>query len=286
MSDQASKLRQMVAGREGTDLAEPGARFLAVVSGKGGVGKTNLAANLAILLGRAGKRVILLDADFGLANIDVLFDVEPTPNLSHVLRGEKEILDCLVSVADHVKFLPGIRGLARLANLGEGDRDLLLDRFHALESEADFVILDTDSGVGDNVLQLAAMAHEVMIVTQPELTAMNDAYACVKLLARIETVGQIGVVVNMASHRMEAEKVAEGLIGITRKFLGIEPEFWGYVLKDAHVPVSVGRCRPFVLEYPRCHASMGLGRIANRLLGETTLEPEAGIIERLSSWFR
>ncbi len=287
MSDQASNLRRLVAERQGPPVAGRRARTLAILSGKGGVGKTNLGVNLALLLGQAGKRVILLDADFGLANVDVLFDVDPPFTIQHVLAGEKEVADCLVPVAEGVRLLPGVSGVARLANLETSERMRLLERFSTLEDDADFLILDTGAGVGDNVIQMAAMADMVMILTVPEPTAITDAYACVKLLARLELPARLGMVVNMVANRPEAQRVVDGLIGVTKRFLGVEPEYWGYVLRDAHVQVAVKRRRPFVLEYPRCPAAVCLRRIVPRLIESSAgVAGGEGLFGRLSSWFR
>lgn len=286
MADQADSLRRMVAGTRETGKAAGRARSVALISGRGGVGKTNLAASLAVLLGRAGRRVVLVDCDFGLANVDLLFEVDPPHNISHVLSGEKEVRDCLTHVADGVRILAGVNGVARLANLEAGERTGLLERLAAIETEADLVLFDAGCGVGDNVMEVAAMADAVLLVTVPEPTATWAAYASAKVLARREQASHVGLVVNRAAHRGEAERVAGKLGRVVKEHLGVELHPWGYVLEDPHVPVAVKRQRPFVQEFPRCPAAACLERVAERLGDGADPAPPGGVLSRLSSWFR
>lgn len=286
MTDQADSLRRMVAGRSEAGSATGRARTIALISGRGGVGKTNLAAGLAVLAGRAGRRVVLVDCAFGLANVDLLFEVDPPHNLTHVFSGEKEVRDCLVHVADGVRILAGVNGVARLANMESAERAGLLERLREIQTEADLVLLDAGCGVGDNVMEVAAMADAVLLVTVPEPTATWAAYASVKVLARRGEAPHVGLVVNRAAHRGEAERVAEKLGRVVREHLGVELHFWGYVLEDPHVPVAVKRQRPFVLEFPRCPATACLERVAERLGDGAGPAPPGGVLSRLSSWFR
>jgi len=238
------------------------ARVIAVTSGKGGVGKTNIAVNCAIEMARLGLRVIILDVDLGLANIDVVMDLRARYNLGHVIRGEKRIRDILVSAGGAVSVVPGASGLVELANMTDGQRDNLIRSFDALSSLADLLVVDTGAGVSRNVLGFAGAADEVVVVATPEPTSITDAYATIKLLNREQYRGRIDLVVNMVSSAGEAGRVAARIVKVAMQFLRERVYYIGHVERDSAVTSAVARRRPFVIEYPRSRAADQVRRLA------------------------
>src|SRR3954447_16522594 len=177
MVDQAAQLRSLVRQRRRASV-------IAVTSGKGGVGKSNVAVNLAIQLSKAGKRVVLLDADLGLANVDVLCNVDLTTNLSHVIARKKELREVMVDAPGGFRLIGGASGLARMADLADADRQRLVEALAELEQTADVILIDTGAGISPNVLTFTRAADHVLVVTTPEPTAITDAYAVIKVISR------------------------------------------------------------------------------------------------------
>jgi len=275
--DQAERLRQMM------DLPGRRGRMIAVASGKGGVGKTNVAVNLGISLARLGKRTVLIDVDIGLANADVILGVQPRFHLGNVLAGEVGILDALVPGPGGLQLLPGSTATS-FSDLSEGERGFLASRFRQLEAGSDFMIIDTAAGISRNVIEFSRAADEVLVVTTPEPTAITDAYALIKAVAREKGHGRIRLVVNQAIDRTDAGRVSERIRAVARRFLGIEVDNLGYILRDDRVPAAVRRRRPFVLDTPRTPASVCIRAIAERLLGEPPPAPRGptGFLERFA----
>lgn len=285
--DQAEALRLLVAS------AKAPARVLAVTSGKGGVGKSNLSVNLAIALADRGRRVILLDLDLGLANVDVLCGVHARYTIAHVVAGERDVAEAVVPGPGGIRILPGAAGLERLANLADREREALLRSLEALQHEADILILDTGAGIGRNTVAFAASADEVLVVTTPEPTAILDAYAVVKCVAREGPGAGMRLVVNQARSRVEADKIAAGVTGTARHFLNLYVEPFGHVLSDPCVPQAVRQKRPFLLAYPACPAAACVRALARRLAepdgaaageGGRRHPGEGGFFRRLAAW--
>jgi len=267
--DQAERLRELM------DLPLRRARAIAVASGKGGVGKTNLAVNLGLCLSRLGRRVILADVDIGLANADVLLGVEPRFHLGNVLAGEVGALDALVTGPEGLLLLGGSSATS-FSDLGPEERAFLARTFRELEAYADFLIVDTAAGISRNVIEFCRAADEVLVVTTPEPTAVTDGYALIKAIAREKGAGRIRLVVNQARDRAEAGRVSERLRIVSRRFLGIEVQDLGYVLSDEEVRTAVRRRRPFALEATRSPAAVCVRAIAERILEETRVPSPGG----------
>lgn len=261
-------------------------RTIAVASGKGGVGKSNIALNLSILLSAAGNRVALVDADIGLANLDVLLDVEVRADLSHVIAGSRELADVVIDLPTGVQFVPGASGLAGLANLSEFQRARLLDQLGALEAENDIIVIDCGAGIGRDVVTFASGAENVLVVTVPEPTAVTDAYATIKVLARQGYEGTVSLLVNQAANRQEARATYRRIAGVAKQFLGVTLLDAGHVVSDPKVPEAVRRREPFVLSYPRSPASLCLAALANRLAaGGCLTGRREGFFRRVANWF-
>ena len=279
MSDQADGLRQLVRARSGTTaLAEPEpplrtphapckARSLLLTSGKGGVGTSNLALNLAIALGELGQRVVLVDADLGLANIDLLCGITPAHDLGDVLSGDHSLAEVVVEGPSGVKVLPGAHGMRTLPDvLGDGPARLAAE-LAALESDADFVIVDAGSGLGPGIATLAAAADEVVVVTTPEPTSVADAHATIGRFRRLAGV-RLRALVNQAASAAEGDDVLTRLCASSRQFLGAVVTPLGHVQSDPHVPLAVRARQPFLRAYPGAAASRGVRRLARAIAGE------------------
>lgn len=274
--DQAEKLRSMV------DRAERRARVIAITSGKGGVGKTNLSVNLAVAMARMGRRVVVIDVDIGLANADVLLNLSPRFHLGHVLGGEVSPLDALVRTEVGVYVLPGASGSLAFSDLQDSERKYLIESFRQLEGYADYILIDTGAGISSNVIQFARSADTIVVVTTPEPTAITDGYAMIKTLSREKGCGSIQLVVNQAVDRLEAGQVSERIRMVSRRFLGLEVENLGHILSDNRVQKAVRRRRPFVLESPRGPASSGVRQICDRLLAEDTEARHDGFYKKFA----
>lgn len=242
------------------------ARVIAVTSGKGGVGKSNTSVNLAIALAAQGQRVILMDADLGLANIEVLLGLSSLHNLEHVIEGEKTISEILVNGPGGITVVPGSSGLAKIADLTHVGRQNLLGGLQELQAQSDFIILDTMAGIGRNAVAFSLAADEVILITTPEHPAIVDAYAMLKTLYanRAETV--VRLVVNMVPNPALAQAVYTKMSGVSQRYLGKNLSFLGYLARDSHVQQAVMQSKPFIIAYPHAPVSQCMNQIASRLL--------------------
>jgi flagellar biosynthesis protein FlhG len=251
LNDQATVLRELVSGRKDNVRFQEkitGVRSIAVLSGKGGVGKSNVAVNLALALADNGLDVALLDADLGLANIDILFGVIPKFNLGHVLKGEKELSEIVFKVGERVSIIPGGVGLRELADLDEHQQSWIIHRLSMLEDDADLLILDTSAGLHKSVLSFAMASDLSLLITTPEPTAIRDSYSVLKTLCRATDGNiKIGLVVNMASDEKEAFLVAERIISASEQFLDFKIPYFGCVLWDSELRESVKKRKPLLL---------------------------------------
>jgi flagellar biosynthesis protein FlhG len=262
------------------------ARTIAITSGKGGIGKSNVALNTAILLSAAGQRVALVDADLGTANLDVLMNLSVGGNLTHVMAGRRSLDQVVMTLPCGVQFVPGASGLAAAAHLSELQRLQLIETLTALEAENDLIIVDTGAGIGPDVLGFCSAADNVIVVTGPEATAMTDCYAVIKVLAQREFDGHLSVLVNMASGRMEARATYQRVSSVARQFLDIQVYDAGYILEDNKLRDSVRRREPVVLAWPRCPASRCLAALATKLCeGGALVERRQGFFRRVANWF-
>lgn len=274
MKDQAEKLREIIndikSYSKQSVSASSGsakeARVITITSGKGGVGKTNLTVNLAIKLAQMGKRVIIIDADLGLANVDVIMGRMSKYNLSDVIKNDKDILEILEEGPCGVKYVSGGSGVQELIKLNKMQLVDLLMKLGKLDAEADFVLIDTGAGLSDNVLSFVHAVKELILVTTPEPTAITDAYALIKTISHKDMYKNIRIVVNRVENDKEANNILEKLSLVTEKFIGVKLQKLGFILNDNSVSKSVKIQQPFVLNYPKCEASKNVTDIANILL--------------------
>ncbi|MCG8406204.1 MAG: MinD/ParA family protein [Phycisphaerales bacterium] len=296
--DQAAELRQLmqsfeVGSREAAEVSDfesascaKAAHVVAIASGKGGVGKTNIAVNLAIRLSQTGHRVVLVDADLGTANVDVVMNIQSSYDLSHVLRRQRAIEDIAVQVDARLRLIVGASGLESVADLGPFERQELIEELGGLERQCDIILLDCGAGISQNVLAFAQAADEALIVTTPEPTAITDAYALVKVLSRTNKAPPLGLIVNQAATVREARQVTERIVSVAARFLKVPIEGTGQILRDHHVGQAVRERVPLILKYPRCPASNGLSTLAKRVgqsLNGTNSKP--GFFRRVLNFF-
>ena len=278
--DQAEKLRLMVRS------TRRGGRVLAVTSGKGGVGKSNIAANLGLCLSASGKRVILLDADLGLANLDVILGIKTRQTLAQVVSGRRHLDEIIELGPAGLRLVCGVSGLTELADLNEFQRQRLIQEMTALEHQADIIIVDTGAGISRNVLGFCDAADHTLVVTTPEPTSITDAYALIKSLSKYHSGVKISLVVNMASSRAEGKKVYQRLAQVATQFLSTPIDEAGYVLRDDHLSEAVCQREPVVLAYPRCQASYCLMALAEKLGHIAEADDETtGFFHKVANWF-
>jgi flagellar biosynthesis protein FlhG len=252
------------------------ARIIAVTSGKGGVGKSNLSTNLSITMGRRGSRVILLDADVGLANAHILLGAAPRFTLEDVLSGTKTVAEVLHSAAENVRLIGGGSGITALSESAYAVRRALLSGLRELDSKCDVVVIDTGAGVAENVLAFLTSVDEVIVVTTPEPTAVANAYATVKVVSQENPRARLMLVVNMVHSSGEGAMVAERLSAITRQFLDRDVDYLGCIPIDSAVPKAVRLRTPFVSAAPGCAASGGINHIISRLAIRSDHAPANG----------
>jgi len=278
--DQASRLRELAR------RSRRGALTLAVTSGKGGVGKSNVAVNLSICLAARGVRVTLVDVDVGLANADLLMNVQPRYTLSHVLSGMRSIEAVSIEGPCGLRFVPGTSGRQDLANLSEFDRENLIAQLRKLHRGTDIVVLDCGAGISTNVIGFARRADQVLVVTTPEPTAMTDAYATIKVLRRDGYAGRVGLFVNMANSRAEAQAAYGRLAGVAQKFLNYSVADDGYMLQDTAVELAVSERCPFVIRDPGSGASACIAAMADKLARSCKGVPTRnGLLRRVAGLF-
>jgi flagellar biosynthesis protein FlhG len=262
VADQAQQLRDYMR------QTRQRARVLAVTSGKGGVGKTSVSVNLAIALAAQGQRVVVLDADLGLANVEVLLGLNSMYNLQQVVQGEKRLEDVVVQGPGGIHIIPGCSGIARVADLTPDARDRILRGIDGLQQRMDVIIIDTMAGIGQNAMAFAAAADEVLVVTTPEPSAIVDAYAAFKTVFQLRDDAVVRLIVNQALNEAQARAVGQKLHHVAQQYLGHRLEYFGFVPRDPHVSQAVMQSVPFTLRYPAAAASRGIETIALRLLNQ------------------
>lgn len=269
-----------------SQFAGEAARVIAVTSGKGGVGKTALTINLAIALASYGKRIFILDADLGTANVDVLLKLSAKYNIIHLLAGEKNLLEIAVPAPGNISVIPGGSGFQALTNMREGQFRQIINSFNQLDGLADYVLIDTGAGISRDVSTFLAAADEVLVVTTPEPHALTDAYAIMKVMHTLECQSKMNLLVNRVENQREADLVAAKLSGVVDQYLNRQVEYIGFVLEDRLVSRSLKQQKPFMLLDPDSPPSRNIKSVAAKLLKEpaTKTEGMSGFIAKLFSF--
>lgn len=278
--DQAETLRELVK-REN----EHGkTRVITVTSGKGGVGKTNISTNLAIAYAAKGKKVVVFDADLGLANVNVILGVVPKFNLYHLIRRQKTMEEILLKTQYGIYIVAGASGFSQIANLDHGERQPFLEGLAAL-SFADIIIIDTSAGISSSVIDFIDVADDVLVVTTSEPTAITDAYGVIKIIAtevRKERTN-VQLIVNQVSSVSEGRGVAQRLANISTQFLNMKVDYLGFVFSDPIVSQAVRRQRPFYVLDPKSKATGCIQNIVSRLEREETRDTK-GLSHFIRKW--
>lgn len=283
--DQAEQLRNIV--KKSQQLV-PKAQIFTVTSGKGGVGKSNTVVNLAVQMQKRGKRVIIFDADFGLANVEIMFGAIPRYNLSDLIYRGKALQEIITPGPMDVGFISGGSGITGVNNLTRDQLRFLVQSLSELDSLADIIIIDTGAGISDSVLEFVTASPEVLLVVTPEPSSMTDAYSLLKALHRNEEFQQSQTKVKVILNRVVSEEEGKSIFGklsaVVGQFLQAELEYMGTVPQDAALEKAVRQQKPVSILYPEAKSAKSFERIASRLLGmgEVPLPEKRGILQMLS----
>jgi flagellar biosynthesis protein FlhG len=280
MEDQAEKLREIMrkkpeSSKEGDKNSRQAGlltkkssktRIITITSGKGGVGKTNVSVNMALAYARLGKKVVVMDADLGLANVNIMLNMVPRFNLYDMIRKGKTMKEIMVETDYGISIVAGALGISQIANLSDEERQNFIEELNTL-SFADIIIIDTSAGVSSNVLDFIAAADDAVIITTPEPTAITDAYGIIKIIAtEYDNLDmELKLVVNRVKSAAEAKKVSDRMTNIAGQFLNLKVDYLGFIYDDPIVSQAVLRQRPFMVIDPKCKASICVQHIVGKM---------------------
>ena len=253
-------------------------RTIAVTSGKGGVGKSSIVANLALSMGRRGQKVLLLDGDFGMANLDIMFGLRPSSVLVDVVKGVRTLRESLVKVADNVHLIPGGNGIYSLYRTSPFQKRGFMDQVDVLDGLFDIMMIDTASGIDENVLYLNSAAQEIMVVVTPEPSSLTDAYALIKVLHTEKKESRFSVVCNGVRDETEAKRVYQLLSYTAARFLCVSLGYLGYVPNDQELRMATKSQQLISKLKPSCPSSVGLDRLSQKVSHFNGMEiPKGGM---------
>jgi flagellar biosynthesis protein FlhG len=291
MEDQVAELRAIMTNQGLLQKNRPvqgGGRktmVIAVTSGKGGVGKTNIAVNMAIAYSQLGKKVVLIDGDLGMANVNVILNIVPQYNLLHVITKQRKMSEIIIDTEFGFRFIAGANGFSSIANLSQAELDAFAQEFAAI-SNADIVIIDTGAGIAKNVLQFIAASDEVFVVTTPEPTAITDAYGIIKIIATelMDKDIHLKLLLNRVHSADEGKRISERIISTSAQFLNFKVEYLGFIYEDPSVSMSVIRQKPFLIANPTSKSSTCLKHIIGRLEKTETVNATgiAGFLQKFT----
>lgn len=286
--DQASKLRELVQANQDVSSA----RVIAVTSGKGGVGKTTLSVNIALEMAKRGKKVVIFDADFGLANVEVMLGIRPQFNLLDLIHNNKTMSEIITNGPDGIGFISGGSGVSELAALDNASIKLLISELVKLDQMYDVVIIDTGAGITDSVMEFVMMSPEVLLVVTPEPTSITDSYSLLKVLRRKNSFNPIYKTIHVVANRVESEtegaEIYNKIDTVSSKFLNTKLQFLGSVLQDKNASMAVIEQKPLVQTFPNTIASKGIYQLVAKLMDETIVEykKKEGIARVFIDFFR
>ena len=254
-------------------------RVIAVTSGKGGVGKTNVSVNLALALANEGKEIMLMDADFGLANIDVLLGVHPKYNLQHVISGEHNLEDIMVEGPGGIRIVPASSGTQSMAELTASEHAGLIRAFSEINTNIDTLIIDTAAGISSSVISYSRAAQEVVVVVCDEPASITDAYALIKLMAKEYGLNRFHILTNKVNSVQEGRSLFNKLVNVTDRYLDVAMDFMGAIPQDEYLKKAVQKQRAVVDAYPRSKAAMAFKKLAQKTANMPMPESAGGHLE-------
>ncbi len=254
-------------------------RVIAVTSGKGGTGKTNVVANLAYALSLAGEKVMILDADLGLGNMDILLGITSKYTIQDILKGRRNLSEVIIEGPEGIKILPAGSGIQELSHLSEGEKLNLMAEFDLFEDEIDTFLIDTGAGISSNVMYFNVMAQEIIVVLSPEPTSITDAYAIMKVLSTKYSETHFKLLVNEVKNERSALVVYNNICNVADKFLNISIDFLGYITHDENVPKAVMQQTMVLQQYPDSPASKCFTSLAEKLKKNPPAKEPKGSIQ-------
>ncbi len=280
MADQADKLRKMVEKNKKKRY-----RAIAVTSGKGGVGKTNIVVNIAYLLSSIGKKVVVFDADLGLANVDILLGLKSKYSLLDIVKNGKKMSEIMVSFNDNFKIIPAGSGIEEIANINEPVFAKIQDELREIVKDTDILLVDTGAGISKKVTYFLKSTDEIIVVVTPEPTSIADAYAMIKIMAANYKKDNIKIFVNMAKNAAEAENIYNNLNKICKKFLKKEFKSVGFAVNDKNLPISVKQQKILAQTNPNSGFTVSMKKLVNSLFKENIKVYENPIAKFFASIF-
>jgi flagellar biosynthesis protein FlhG len=291
MNDQASTLRKKFSNaiQDEKSAENPLVRSLSISSGKGGVGKTNIVVNLAIQLAKMDKRVFLIDADLGLANIDIMLNLAPEYTIEDVLAGTKNINDIIIEGPFGIHILPASSGISEMQSLSAEQQMSMLTELSSLKTRYDYILIDTGAGISSNVLRFNAAVDEICVVTNTEPTSITDAYALMKIMSSKYQVGSFNLIVNESSLQ-EAKSVYTRLVKVLNKFLTVNLELIGFIPRDLNFVRAIRQQTPLSILSPNSPTTKAFSNLARQIEqnpGQSIEDEDKETFwQRLSNWKR
>lgn len=245
--------------------ANPDIRIIAVTSGKGGVGKTNITVNLAIALQRLGNRVLVIDADLGLANVDVLMGITPKYNLRHLMQGDCDIEEVIIRGPEGILIVPGASGITELADMTDRSREAIINNLNQISHLCDIILIDTGAGLSRNVRRFVTAADEAIVITTPDPTSITDAYSMVKIISQENEDLDVKLIVNMAYSLKEAAEISDRILLVVKQFLNKTIQTLGFIEFDTSLRAAIRNQRPILLDSPGSNICRSINAIANKI---------------------
>ncbi|HEX5637956.1 MAG TPA: MinD/ParA family protein [Gammaproteobacteria bacterium] len=257
MNDQAAGLRRM--------MKQKPVQVVAVASGKGGVGKTNVSVNLSLALAAAGKQVMLLDADLGLANVDLLLGLQTKWNLSHVINGQRSLEEIIIDAPDGLKIIPAASGTQMMSELTASQHAGIIRAFSELHTPVDVLVIDAAAGIADSVISFTRASHEVIVVVCNEPTSLTDAYALIKVLSEDHGVKRFNILANMTRTPTEGNTLFTKLTRVTDHYLDVTLDYFGAIPYDEYLVKAVKKQQPVLKAYPQSPSALAFRKLAGKV---------------------